>query len=90
MPRSHVTIPGPYLHTGDERGNLRLPHAGKWVAWSLDETRIVGACETAENVRAAARLAGHDRLIYDWIPPLSANLGNHRGDDAWTPHSSRM
>ena len=49
-----------------------MDHAGKWIAWSLDEKDIIAVGETAEDVRVAAQLAGHVEFIYDWIPPADA------------------
>jgi hypothetical protein len=48
---------------------MRLAHAGKWVAWTEDESRIIAVADTASELRAAAQQAGHARFIYDWIPP---------------------
>ena len=51
---------------------LRREHAGKWIAWSEDESRIIAVGETAEEIRATAERAGHLRFIYDWVPPADA------------------
>lgn len=49
---------------------LRLEYAGQWVAWSEDGRRIVAAGDEYETARAAARQAGVERPICEWLPPL--------------------
>ena len=55
---------------------MRMEHAGKWLAWSLDESRIVAVGDTTEDVRRAAEAAGHTRFIYDWVPPAEDRQAN--------------
>jgi hypothetical protein len=49
---------------------MRAEHAGRWVAWTIDERRIVADGDTPEAVRDAAEQAGVARFILDWIPPI--------------------
>jgi hypothetical protein len=51
---------------------VRREHAGKWLAWAEDESRIVAVGGTAEEVRTAAERVGISRFIYDWVPPVEA------------------
>jgi len=51
---------------------MRQGHAGKWLAWSEDEKRIIAVGDTAEEVRSAAVGSGYPRFIYDWVPPAEA------------------
>ncbi len=51
---------------------IRREHAGKWLAWSEDETRVLAVGDSAEEVRAAAERSGHSRFIYDWVPPIES------------------
>jgi len=51
---------------------IRREHAGKWLAWAEDESRIVAVGDTAEEIRTAAGRAGISRFIYDWVPPIEA------------------
>jgi hypothetical protein len=56
---------------------LRLEHAGQWVAWSEDFSRIIAAGGSREEVRAAAIVAGDELPLCEWIPlDLSKNLGD--------------
>ena len=48
---------------------MRQEHAGKWLAWSEDETRILAVGDTPEEIQATA---GHSRFIYDWVPPTGS------------------
>ena len=49
---------------------LRLENSGKWVAWSEDGLRVVAATDEFETLREAARQAGFDQFIVEWLPPL--------------------
>ncbi len=51
---------------------MRLEHAGKWLAWAEDESRIVAIGNTAEEVRDTAERAGYSQFIYDWVPPTES------------------
>jgi hypothetical protein len=73
MPRTRTTTAQPQPAQGDTpQAMMRLEHAGKWLAWSEDEGRILAVGDTAEAVRAAAAQTGHLRFIYDWVPPTEA------------------
>jgi len=50
---------------------MRQEHAGKWLAWSEDESHILAVGDTAEEIRATTERAGHSRFIYDWVPAES-------------------
>ena len=52
------------------QARLRLEHAGRWVAWTEDGRRIVAAADDYEAVRHAARRAGVERAVCEWLPPL--------------------
>jgi hypothetical protein len=52
------------------QARLRQEHAGRWVAWSDDGRRIVASGDDFEVVRAAARQAGFERAVCEWLPPL--------------------
>jgi len=70
MPRARATTtPAQSPQDRTAQGLLRLEYAGRWVAWTEDERRIIAAGATPEEVRAAAERAGHTRFIYDWVPP---------------------
>lgn len=69
MPRTRATTAQARPVQGDTpQAMMRREHAGKWLAWSEDENRIIGVGDTAEEVQAAAGRAGHSRFIYDWAP----------------------
>ena len=53
-----------------EQARLRLEHAGRWVAWSEDGTDVVTVGDDPESVRQAARQAGSDRVVLEWVPPV--------------------
>src|SRR4051812_11603116 len=52
------------------QARLRLEHAGRWVAWDEGGRRVVAAADDYEAVREAARRAGVERAICEWLPPL--------------------
>jgi hypothetical protein len=64
---THAELTVPELPT---QARLRLEHAGQWVAWSEDGREIVAAGDEYQTVRAAARRAGVERAICEWLPPL--------------------
>jgi len=69
MPRTRGSTPRTRpIRDEAARGMARREHAGKWLAWSEDESRIVAVGDTADDVRRAAELAGNPRFIYDWVP----------------------
>jgi hypothetical protein len=73
MPRSRVADPqSPSPQDDTAQAMIRREHAGKWLAWAEDESRIVAVGGTAEEVRTAAERAGVSRFIYDWVPPIGA------------------
>jgi hypothetical protein len=45
------------------------PYFGKWVAWSLDGTRILAACPVGGDLDAALRAAGLDpqQAVYSYV-----------------------
>ena len=49
-------------------------YTGRWVAWTPDGLRIVAAAATPDEVRAAAARLGHERIVYEWVPPLATQL----------------
>jgi hypothetical protein len=64
---------GPVSMTVDElpvQARLRLEHAGRWVAWADDFTRVVAAGDDYVSVREAASQAGVARVVYEWVPPV--------------------
>ena len=72
MPRTKAKASPPRPAPGDApQALLRRDHAGKWLAWSEDESQILAVGETAAEIRAAER-AGHPRFIYDWVPPAES------------------
>jgi hypothetical protein len=48
---------------------MRLAHAGQWVAWTEDYGQVVAFGDSRDVVRSAARSAGVDHPIFEWIPP---------------------
>ena len=73
MPRARATSARPQKAQSEpDRGAMRLEHAGKWLAWTEDESRIVAVGSTAEEVREIAKHTGHSRFIYDWVPPAES------------------
>lgn len=73
MPRTRTTTtPTQPALSDTPQALVRREHAGKWLAWSEDESRILAVGNTAEEIRAAVERAGHSRFIYDWVPPAEA------------------
>lgn len=73
MPRTRTTAtPTQPAQDHTTQALMRQEHAGKWLAWSEDESRILAVGDTAEEIRAAAERAGHSRFIYDWVPPAES------------------
>jgi hypothetical protein len=73
MPRTRTTkAPTPPAQGDTPQALLRREHAGKWLAWSEDESRILAVGDTPEEIRAAAEGSGHPRFIYDWVPPAES------------------
>lgn len=73
MPRTKATAARTLPAQGDTpQAMMRLSHAGKWLAWSEDESRILAVGDTVEEIRAAAERFGHSRFIYDYVPPAEA------------------
>jgi hypothetical protein len=73
MPDTNATAAGPASMSASElpdQARLRLDHAGQWVAWSEDFTRIVAAGDSYEAVRDAARRAGAEQTVKEWVPPV--------------------
>ena len=52
------------------QARLRLEHAGRWVVWSDDFTRVLAVADDPEAVREAARQAGATQAVCEWIPPV--------------------
>jgi len=52
-----------------ERARLRLKHAGRWVAWSEDLSRVIAVADDPETVHEQVRKAGVE-AIYEWVPPV--------------------
>jgi hypothetical protein len=52
-----------------EPARLRLEYAGRWVAWAEDG-RLMADADDFEAVRAAARQAGVERPVCEWLPPI--------------------
>ncbi len=76
MPRTKTIPP---THGDTPQALMRREHAGKWLAWSEDEVRILAVGDTPEEIRAAVERAGHSRFIYDWVPPAEARQANGLG-----------
>jgi hypothetical protein len=73
MPESNVTVTSPAGVPASElptQARLRLEHAGQWVAWSEDFTRVVAAGDSFEAMRGAARQLGVTGTVSEWIPPV--------------------
>ena len=49
---------------------IRLENAGRWVAWAEDDQSILAVADTHAEVREAARRAGFDRAVCEWLPPV--------------------
>jgi hypothetical protein len=47
---------------------VSLEFTGKWVAWTSDGRKIVGAGDTASEARIAAEKAGVHNGLFEWIP----------------------
>ncbi len=75
MPKAKPASTGRTWMTADELptdARPRLEHAGKLVAWSSrDLDRIVAAGDDYAEVSEAARRAGFEHPIYEWLPPVS-------------------
>jgi hypothetical protein len=52
-------------------------HAGRWIAWSPDGSRIVAEAEAPEDLDDRVRAAGEDpeRCVVEGIPAVDAMLG---------------
>ena len=72
MPRTRTTTQTQPVQGDTSQALLRAEHAGKWLAWSEDESRILAVGDSAEEIRATAERAGHTRFIYDWVPQAEA------------------
>ncbi len=72
MPRTRTTPPIQPAQGDTLQALMRREHAGKWLAWSEDESRILAVGDSAEEIRATAERAGHSRFLYDWVPPAES------------------
>ena len=70
MPRTRKIASPPPIQGDTPQALMRLHHAGKWLAWSEDEIRIIAVGDSPAEVRATAERSGHSRFIYDWVPPI--------------------
>jgi len=52
----------------DDRPVVPLELAGKWVAWSLDGSRIIAHGETLDACEEAANRAGETELRFEKVP----------------------
>ncbi|QDV32266.1 DUF5678 domain-containing protein [Tautonia plasticadhaerens] len=52
-----------------EPARLRLEYAGRWVAWAEDG-RLIADADDFEAVREAARRAGVEQPVCEWLPPI--------------------
>jgi glucose/arabinose dehydrogenase len=52
-------------------------HAGRWIAWSPDGSRVVAEAGAPEDLDDAVRAAGEDpeRCVIEGIPAVDALLG---------------
>jgi hypothetical protein len=53
------------------QADIRLNHAGRWLAWAEDESTLIAVSDTLEGLRTSANEAGDGRFIYDWVPPAN-------------------
>src|SRR4051812_34815826 len=60
------------------QGLLRAEHAGRWVAWTMDESQIVAAGGDPLEVQADAQRKGDPKVILDWVPPLQESRSADR------------
>jgi hypothetical protein len=53
-----------------------LPYEGKWVAWSLDGTRILASGEDVLDVENKLDASGIDasRVVFGFVPPSDESL----------------
>jgi hypothetical protein len=60
-------------------------HAGGWIAWSPDGTRIVASAKNPEDVEQLVRAAGEDPLhcIVEGIPEGDSLIGGSLDAGAW-------
>jgi hypothetical protein len=73
MPESNVTVTsaaGVPASQLPAQARLRLEHAGQWVAWSEDFTRVVASGDSFEAMRDAVRRLGVMLTVSEWIPPV--------------------
>jgi hypothetical protein len=73
MSESNVTITSAAGVPASElpaQARLRLEHAGQWVAWSEDFTRVVASGDSFEAMRDAVRQLGVTPTVSEWIPPV--------------------
>ena len=59
----------------DPKAALRLEHAGQWIAWTSNFGEFVTAGPDREQVKAAAKAAGIERPLLEWISPSLARRG---------------
>ena len=52
----------------------RLENAEKWVAWEPDYQSIIASGLTHEQVREAARIAGHPHASMEWVTPVPGRI----------------
>lgn len=73
MPKAKPAETGRTWMTADELPpdmRLRLEHAGRWVAWFEDFSRVVAVGDDPVVVREAARRAGFEHAPLEWVPPV--------------------
>ncbi len=56
----------------DRRAELRLQHAGRWVAWTPDLSDIMLSSTDPLELRRRGQETGIAGLVYEWVPPVRA------------------
>jgi hypothetical protein len=77
MLETHETIEGateprrPASPAELRRAELRLAHAGQWVAWTPDDSDIAAVAETREAIQEMVRSLGIEGLTLELVPPAN-------------------
>jgi hypothetical protein len=59
-----------------QRAGIVVPktYGGRWIAWNGDQTEIIAHAATPSEAQAAARAAGENDSVLEWVPPADRRL----------------
>ena len=71
MPQTKHTKPrGKLLEQLPYKLQMRVIHAGKWVAWTPNFKKVIAADHDPMAARAKAHKAGVAHPVMEWVPPV--------------------